>query len=124
MEMEMNNPFEKAERYIELRKTYSPKSWGDVMIRINEMIITPWITIFLLFLDNIDLFTFIPTALSVYRAWSGWLEFQELRFLMQRMYLKTMQHGGPFIVTNDTDYLPYVYADAMIRLDTLRPDSA
>lgn len=122
--MEMNNPFEKAERYIELRKTYSPKSWGDVMIRINEMIITPWITIFLLFLDNIDLFTFIPTALSVYRAWSGWLEFQELRFLMQRMYLKTMQHGGPFIVTNDTDYLPYVYADAMIRLDTLRPDSA
>lgn len=122
--MEMNNPFEKAERYIELRKTYSPKSWGDVMIRINEMIITPWITIFLLFLDNIDLFTFIPTALSVYRAWSGWLEFQELRFLMQRMYLKTMQHGGPFIVTNDTDYLPYVYADAMIRLDTLRPDFA
>ena len=122
--MEMNNPFEKAERYIELRKTYSPKSWGDVMIRINEMIITPWITIFLLFLDNIDLFTLIPTALSVYRAWSGWLEFQELRFLMQRMYLKTMQHGGPFIVTNDTDYLPYVYADAMIRLDTLRPDFA
>lgn len=122
--MEMNNPFEKAERYIELRKTYSPKSWGDVMIRINEMIITPWITIFLVFLDSIDLFTFIPSMISIYRAWSGWLEYQELRFLMQRMYLKTMRHGGPFIVTNDTDYLPYVYADAMIRLDTLRPDSA
>ena len=119
----MNNPFEKAERYIELRKTYSPNSCVDMMIRINEMIITPWITIFLVFFDSIDLFTLIPSLLSVYRVWSGWLEYQELRFLMQRMYLRTMQHGGPFIVTNDTDYLPYVYADAMIRLDTLHPDS-
>ena len=124
MEKEMNNPFEKAERYIQLRNTYSPKSWGDVMIRINEMIITPWITIFFMLLNSIDLFTLIPSALSVYRAWSGWMEFQELRFLMQRMYLRTMQHGGPFIVTNDTDYLPYVYADAMIRLDTHHLGSA
>jgi hypothetical protein len=25
-------------------------------------------------------------------------------------------HGGPQITTNDLDYLPYVFADAVVRL--------
>jgi len=122
--MEMNKPFETAERYIQLRKIYSPKSWGELMIKINEMILTPLITIFFILLDRIELFSLVPAVLGTYRVWTGWMEYQELRFLMQRMYLKTMQMGGPFIVTNDSTYLPYVYADAMVRLGMRHPDFA
>jgi len=122
--MEMNKPFETAERYIQLRKIYSPKSWGDVMIKINEMILTPLITIFLILIDKLDFLSLLTTAISTYRIWIGWMEYQDLRFSVQRMYLKTMQIGGPFIVTNDTDYLPYVYADAVVRHGMLHPHFA
>jgi hypothetical protein len=40
------------------------------------------------------------------------------------MYLKTMQIGGPFIVTNDPEYIPYVFADAVTRHDMRHRGSA
>lgn len=121
--METIKPFEAAEQYIQLRKRYFPKSWGDTMININEMILTPLITIFLLLIDKLDFMSLISSSVAVYRSWIGWMQYQELRFRMQRMYLKTMQMGGPFIVTNDPEYLPYVYADAMVRLSMRHPHS-
>jgi hypothetical protein len=46
-----------------------------------------------------------------------------LKLEVQQMFLTTMVHGGPRIVTNDPDYMPYVYADAVFRLNGrhLRP---
>ena len=85
------------------------------MIRVNEMIIAPLVTIFYIFLDGGDFISFITSAMSTYKVWSEWIEFQGLRFEMQQMYLTTMKVGGPFIVTNDSAYLPYVYADAVVR---------
>ena len=85
------------------------------MIRINEMILAPLITIFFMFLDGGDLISLLTCAMSTDKVWSEWIEFQTLRFEMQQMYLTTMKTGGPFIVTNDSDYLPYVYADAVMR---------
>ncbi len=110
-----SSPFVTAERYIQLRKVCAPESWGDTMIRINEMIVAPLITIFFIFLDGGDMMSFVTCAMSTYKVWSEWIEFQSLRFEMQQMYLHTMKVGGPFIVTNDSAYLPYVYADAVLR---------
>jgi hypothetical protein len=121
--MAMSN-FAVAERYIQLRKLCAPNSWGDVMIRINEMILTPLITIFFIFLHGSDFTTVVPAMFTVYRSWTEFLEYCELRFVIQRMYLKTMQIGGPFIVTNDPEYIPYVFADAVTRHDMRHRGSA
>jgi hypothetical protein len=88
----MRNPFVDAERYIQLRKHFSPRSWGDTMVVINELLVSPFITLFLA------------------------LEYNELKYAIQRMFLITMANGGPFIVTNDSDYMPYVWADGFMRV--------
>ena len=112
-----SNPFVVAEKYIQLRKIWAPRSMGDKMMRINELIITPLITIFFIFIKNIDFIGVISAVFSVARAWIEYIRFSSLRFDMQLMYLQTMRCGGPFITTNDPDYLPYVYADAAVRHD-------
>lgn len=120
----MSSPFAVAEKYIQLRKVWAPKSMGDSMMRINELIVTPLITIFLIFLDQTDFIGVISAILSTGRAWMEYIQYLTLRFEMQMMYLQTMKMGGPFIVTNDSDYLPYVYADAVVRHGMRHPHSA
>lgn len=68
--------------------------------------------------------TVVPALYNTYNAWVGFLEFSELRYWLQLTYLKTMLLGGPFITTNDPEYLPYVYADAVTRLEMHRQRSA
>jgi hypothetical protein len=85
------------------------------MIRLNEMIIAPLIVFFLSFLGNGDIMMTVATMTKAHTAWSEWLEFQELRFQVQRMYLVCTMLGGPFIRTNDPEYQAYVYADAVVR---------
>lgn len=109
------DPFKTADRYIELKKQCDPPSWGDIMIRLNEMIVAPLIAFFFAFLGKSDFMTIISAATTAHRAWTEWIEYQDLRFEVQRMYLMTMMVGGPFISTNDSDYQPYVYADAVVR---------
>lgn len=108
-------PFEIAERYIQLRRKCAPTSWVETIMRINEMILTPLITIFLFILGKTDKLSVLATGLSVFRAWREWIEFSRLRFEVQHMFLQTMATGGPRIVTNDPEYMPYVFADAVIR---------
>ena len=119
----MKTPFKEAERFIQLRKVWNSKSWGDQIVHINEMILTPLITLFLLFLRQTDMFSVFSAVLSTYSAWKNWIEYQSLRFRMQEMFLITMKTGGPFIVTNDPTYMPYVYADATLRDDMRRQGS-
>lgn len=111
----MKTPFQIAERYIQLRKQYAPKFTGDLIILINSMVITPLITIFLLLTHNTSLLSVLSAASGAIQTWRGWMEYSELRFVIQRMYLRTMQLGGPFITTNDVTYMPYVFADAVMR---------
>lgn len=96
---------------------------GDTMVRINEMILSPLITLTFLCLRSLDFVSLLTAAVSVYRAWAQWLEYSDLRFRMQQMYLTTMATGGPQIVTNDPEYLPYVYADAVLRVSMRHPGS-
>ena len=60
----------------------------------------------------------VGAATKAHQAWSDWIEFQDLRFKVQRMYLVTTMLGGPFIRTNDPEYQAYVYADAVVRAQT------
>jgi hypothetical protein len=115
--------FTTAETFIQLRRHYAPKSWGDLVIRINEMILSPLITIFLLLIRKSDLLSAASVAFNAYNAWTGFLKYNELRFEVQRMYLQTMVLGGPFITTNNNEYLPYVFADAVTRHDMRRQHS-
>ena len=109
------HPFKTAERYMQLRKTYAPKLWVDTLKVFNDLIFTPLITLFLYLSGTTDLFFAVSNAVSVYNKWKEWIEYNQLKFQVQNMYLHTMRVGGPFITTNDSAYLPYVFADAVVR---------
>lgn len=110
------NPFQLAERYIQLRKQCESESWGDRIILANEMITGPLITLFLLLIGSVDAFMVISTSMNAFKAWQAWEEFHALRSVIYDMSLITAKAGGPFITTNDPQYYPYVLADAMVRL--------
>ena len=116
-------PFETAERYIQLRDKCMPPSWGDTVILFNEMVLGPLITIFLLALGSTDYFMFVSAITRAYTAWCDWEEYHVLRSKVQEMFLITMKNGGPRITTNDNKYLPYVFADAVVRLNERQPRS-
>ena len=86
------------------------------MLRLNEMILAPIIACFLAFLGKGDILMIVSAATTAHKAWSNWIEFQDLRFQVQSMALMTALGGGPFIRTNDPTYQAYVYADAVVRL--------
>jgi len=111
-------PFKVAERYIQLKKHCVPKSWADSINLMNDMILMPVIVIFLFMLRQADVFFILSTVSRAYQTWSTFIEYTELRFEVQRMLLHTKMVGGPFIVTNDDTYMPYVLADAVVRTST------
>ena len=94
------------------------------MMRMNELILSPIIALCMLFLRQMDFLSVASACFSTFRAWSEWIEYNALRFQVQEMYILTMQTGGPHIVTNDPTYLPYVYADAVVRHASRHPGSA
>ncbi len=86
------------------------------MTLISDMIVMPLIMFFTLFNQSYDLFSVASTLAKTYSLWKKFVEYTDLQFKVQRMYLHTMQVGGPFIVTNDSTYMPYVFADAVYRV--------
>jgi hypothetical protein len=80
------------------------------------MILAPLVALYCALTGDTDVFMMGSAAMAAHRAWTEWLELDELRFEVQRMYLLTMATGGPQIVTNDPTYMPYVFADAVMRL--------
>jgi hypothetical protein len=109
-------PFETAERYIQLKKKYAPTSWYATASLISDMILMPIITIFFIFLCQADLMTVGMTTLKAYQVWKEYTEYTSLRFDVQNMFLHCQVVGGPFIVTNNPTYMPYVFADAAQRV--------
>jgi hypothetical protein len=111
------SPFEVAERYIQLRRKYVPQSWGDTVLRVQDMILAPMIVVLVTLLGQGDLAMLASTLYRTYQSWSEWFELTTLRFEVQSMYLTAMKSGGPFITTNDPFYMPYVWADAQVRFN-------
>ena len=116
----MRPPFKLAEQYIQLRKRCASPSWGDGVVLFNEMILGPLITMFLLLIGSVDVFMVISTSMYAYSAWNAWEEYHELQSEFQMMALTMFKAGGPRIRTNDSQYFPYVIADAMVRLNEPR----
>jgi hypothetical protein len=89
--------------------------------RIVDMIFIPMISLFTILMGEIDWIAILSSTMTVVKAWYEWIQYHELRMEMQNMYLRAMMVGGPFIVTNDTTYMPYVWADAVVRTQNLFP---
>ena len=117
----LSEPFQVAERYINLKKRCAPESWGDTILYFNEMVLGPLIAIFLLFMGSRDVLMVISAITRAYSAWSDWEEYHALRSVVHGMFLTMMLNGGPQITTNDNTYLPYVFADAAVRLSQPHP---
>jgi hypothetical protein len=79
------------------------------------MVTGPIITLFLVFIGTMDVLMIVSTFTRAYTAWSEWEEYHALRTVVQDMFLIMNQRGGPYITTNDSSYLQYVFADAMVR---------
>jgi hypothetical protein len=116
----MSNHFQTAERFLILQKKCRPQSWADTIRRINEMILTPLITLFFLFTGQADVLSVVPSVFSTFQSWRDWLDYQEHRFAVQRMYMGTMRLGGPTVRTNDTLYMPYVFAHTLTSAEQRR----
>ena len=112
----LSEPFQVAERYITLKKRCAPESWGDMVLYFNEMVLGPLVAVFLAFMGSQDFLMLFSAITRSYSAWNDWEEYHSLRSEVQGMFLTMMLHGGPKITTNDTTYLPYVFADAVVRL--------
>jgi hypothetical protein len=110
------HPFKAAERFIVLRDKLSPTSWTNRVQQISDMILMPLISLFLLFTGS-DMFMVVSSFLTAYRVWTEYIEYENLRYSMQLMRLRMYQGGGPVIVTNDPKYMPYVWADAVVRYE-------
>jgi hypothetical protein len=110
-----SKPFETAERYINLRKKCAPESWVETINLMSDMILMPIIILFLALLRQSDPMTIAMTGMKAYQTWKDYTEYTELRFEVQRMFLHCQMVGGPFIVTNNSLYMPYVFADAVVR---------
>ena len=109
------NPFKAADRFIVLRDKCRPRSWIAHLQLLGDMIIMPLITLFLMLSGKPDMLMAFGTMNAAYRAWSEWIEYTELLFAMERMKIRMAQVKGPFIATNDAKYMPYVWADAVVR---------
>jgi hypothetical protein len=81
----------------------------------SDMVLMPIILFFLACMRSVDPLTVAMNGMKAYQAWKEYIEYTHLRFTMQRMMLRCQAVGGPFIVTNDPKYMPYVYADAVQR---------
>ena len=107
--------FQTAERYITLSASWDTGEIYPKIKHINEMILMPLIAAIMS-----DPLFFFSSFMTAWGAWVEYAEFVELSFVMQRMQLEAVRRGGPFIVTNDPTYMPYVWADAVTR-ERVRP---
>lgn len=113
--MPLADAFNKAERYIQLRSFFHPTRSVSNLKQISDMIVMPMIAFFMWFAGIGDALFVISSSMTAYDLWKRYNEYISLEFEMQRMRLRTAVVGGPFIVTNDPTYLPYVWADAVTR---------
>lgn len=111
-----------AERLVQLRRKCMSRSWGNIAIRFNEMVMGPLVTLFLCLIGSFDLFMILSTVSTAYKSWMEWEEYHFLRSEFQRMTLMMNVAGGPQITTNDNEYFPFVIADAITRLSSRRQD--
>lgn len=108
-------PFVIAERYLQLRRIINSPSWAETTTRMSDMIIMPFIAVFLFFLRKADPMMVVSVGVKAYQSWKQWFDFHDLRLQVQMMFLHTQASGGPIISTNNMEYMPYVFAHSCER---------
>lgn len=109
-------PFELAEQYIQLRTKFKTESWVEFATHVNDLVLTPLIFIFMLLTQRATPLFILTTCLELFKLFREYYRYSVLRYKIQQMYILTMASGGPHITTNNMDYMPYVFADAVVRL--------
>lgn len=107
------NYFENAEELSRLEKVHGTPSWFLII----DMWVTPLIMIFKSLITRSA--PNVLSLLSMYKCIHNWLDYfkyKQLRNDCIRWKLIVDSFGGPFIATNDIQYMPYVYADGMQRI--------
>jgi hypothetical protein len=110
------NYFEHADELSRLEKIHGHPSWFLII----DMWVTPILLVFKMFITHSA-----PNALSLLsmykciRTWFDYYRYKQLRDDCVRWKLIVDSFGGPFIATNDMQYLPYVYADGMQRIHNM-----
>lgn len=115
LQIQSNEYFKKAHKFIELKKIFEPEEWIDWISLIVDLIIQPVYSIYKI--SNLELS--LMDGLSVYKTHILWTDFLNYLILVWDVwYWKFMVRlvGGPWISTNDPMYHTLVYADAMTRL--------
>ena len=109
--------FEIAERYSQLQKIFNPESYlGKISLWV-EMVISPIISFVMMIVNGEPPGIFNMLSLhKTINLWQDWFEYQDLRRHVHRWMNIVRSIGGPFISTNNPEYISYVYADAMQRI--------
>ena len=107
------NYFAEAEEFVRLTDKFLVAGW-DIWF---EMIISPLLMI------AICIYTRSPpdilSAMSTYKTieiWMEWFKYKSVKSQFTEWKKIVDAVGGPFISTNDTRYMAYVYADGMQRI--------
>jgi len=111
----MSSPFKTAEDYIQIKKKFALPNWVETINVMTDMVIMPVIALFLLLTNQVDIFLLVSTMVKAYQVWSDYEKYMKLQAEVQLMFLHMAKVGGPFIRTNDLTYMPYVFADAVVR---------
>ncbi len=114
-----NNYFAIAEEYTKLQKIFVTETFLESIMLWIDMVIAPLFNIVkaILSMKPPELFTILSLQKAV-TLWKDWFRFKELRLIIRDWISISRSVGGPYISTNDAEYHTFVYADAMVRLQT------
>ena len=107
------NYFAEAEDFVTLTEKFLVPGW-DVWF---EMILSPLIMVLMCIYTRSP--PDILSAMSIYKTiqiWLEWLKYKTVKARLMEWKQIVDASGGPFISTNNPNYLAYVYADGMQRL--------
>lgn len=104
--------FKDAETYVRLREVFDPMSWWTLLdlamplITVIGCVITKKLP---------DIFSVLSFHKS-FGLWADYMDYMRLRERFREWKAIVDAVGGPFITTNDSMYMAYVYADGIQRI--------
>ena len=110
------NFFKDAEELILLESLFVQETMLDSFMLLLDMLLYPiYVLVRLCMLDFSISFVF--GLMKSYEMWFNYIRLEELRREFSEWIRIVKSLNGPWISTNDPEYRPYVYADAMQRIN-------
>ena len=107
------NYFAEAEDFVTLTEKFLVPSWTVWF----EMVLSPLIMIVMCIVTRSppDMFSAMSTYKTI-QIWMEWFKYKRVKARFMEWKQIVDAFGGPFISTNNPNYLAYVYADGMQRI--------